>query len=71
MKRTPTLFRDFDDYWAPFLRGQGPAPGYAMSLSQERRIALRERLRATLPIVPDGSIHLIARAWAVRGVRKN
>src|SRR5918995_1042331 len=33
----PTVFRDFDDYWSPFLGGQAPAPGYAMSLSQERR----------------------------------
>ena len=24
-----TLFRGFDDYWDPFLGGQGPAPGYA------------------------------------------
>jgi len=32
-----THFRDFDDYWSPFLGGQGPAPGYAMSLSEERR----------------------------------
>src|SRR5262249_40380142 len=30
----PTVFRDFDDYWSPFLGGQGPAPGYAMSLSE-------------------------------------
>ena len=67
----PTPFRDFDDYWSPFLGGQGPAPGYAMSLSEDRRVALRDHLRATLPIAPDGSIHLIARAWAVRGVRKN
>jgi SAM-dependent methyltransferase len=44
-----TTFRDFDDYWSPFLGGQGPAPGYAMSLSEERRVALREHLRATLP----------------------
>jgi SAM-dependent methyltransferase len=29
----PTVFRDFDDYWSPFLGGQAPAPGYAMSLS--------------------------------------
>ena len=65
----PTTFRDFDDYWSPFLGGQGPAPGYAMSLSDERRSLLRERLRATLPTAPDGSIALIARAWAVRGVR--
>jgi SAM-dependent methyltransferase len=65
----PTRFQDFDDYWAPFLGGQGPAPGYAMSLDEERRTTLRERLRARLPTEPDGSIELIARAWAVRGRR--
>lgn len=62
-----TRFRDFDDYWSPFLGGQAPAPGYAMSLSEERRAALRERLRSDLPIAKDGSIHLIARAWVARG----
>src|SRR5262245_28034740 len=66
----PTTFRDFDDYWSPFLGGQGPAPAYAMSLSEERRAALRERIRARLPIAEDGSIHLVARAWAVRGRRQ-
>jgi SAM-dependent methyltransferase len=65
----PTVFRDFDDYWSPFLGGQGPAPSYAMSLSDERRAALREQLRARLPIGTDGSIALSARAWAVRGTR--
>jgi SAM-dependent methyltransferase len=65
----PTDFRDFDDYWSPFLGGQGTAPSYAMSLDEERRAALRERIRAALPTAPDGSIHLIARAWAVRGWR--
>jgi SAM-dependent methyltransferase len=65
----PTLFRDFDDYWTPFLGGQGPAPGYAVSLSEDRRVALRERIRADLPIAADGSIPLMARAWAVRGQR--
>jgi hypothetical protein len=63
----PTRFQDFDDYWAPFLGGQGPAPGYAMSLGEERRSALRERIRAALPVAADGSIDLVARAWAVRG----
>lgn len=63
----PTRFRDFDDYWTPFLGGQAPAPGYAMSLSEERRGALRDRIRGKLPIASDGSIDLIARAWAVRG----
>jgi SAM-dependent methyltransferase len=65
----PTVFRDFDDYWTPFLGGQAPAPAYAMSLSEADRDALRERLRARLPIAPDGTIALIARAWAVRGTR--
>ncbi len=64
----PTVFRDFDDYWSPFLGGQAPAPGYCMSLSEDRRAALRERIRNGLPVRPDGSIHLTTRAWAIRGV---
>ena len=64
-----TWFHDFDDFWRPFLSGQGPGPAYTMSLSEERRVALRERVRATLPVGADGSIDLIARAWAVRGTR--
>ena len=44
-----TRFRDFDDYWTPFLGGQAPAPGYAMSLSEDRRTKLREYLRVRLP----------------------
>jgi SAM-dependent methyltransferase len=63
----PTVFADFDDYWSPFLGGQGPAAGYAMSLSKDSRALLRDRLRATLPTEGDGSISLVARAWAVRG----
>ena len=65
----PTRFADFDDYWRPFLGGQGPAPTYAMGLTEERRAALRERIRGALPVAADGSIDLIARAWAVRGRR--
>lgn len=65
-----THFRDFDDFWSPFLGGQGPAPGYARTLSDERREALRDRLRASLPVALDGSISLVARAWAVRGRRR-
>jgi SAM-dependent methyltransferase len=64
----PTNFRDFDDYWTPFLAGQGPAPSYAVSLSEEQRVALRERIRANMPFNSDGSISLVARAWAARGI---
>jgi hypothetical protein len=64
-----TDFKDFDEYWTPFLGAQGPAPGYAMSLSEERRAKLRERIYNSLPFALDGSIPLVARAWAVRGVK--
>jgi len=63
----PTVFRNFDDYWSPFLGGQGPAPGYARSLTPERLAELRETLRRRLRAAPDGTIALTARAWAVKG----
>ena len=61
-----TPFASFEDYWQPFLGGQGPAPAYAMSLDAPARTRLRDRLRRRLPIQGDGSIALAARAWATR-----
>lgn len=63
----PTPFRDFDDYWTPFLGGQGPAPSYYAGLTADRQRRLRDRLDATLPRAADGSVPLSARAWAARG----
>jgi SAM-dependent methyltransferase len=63
----PTVFRDFDDLWSPFLGGTGPAPAYVTSLDDARRADLRATLQATLPVDADGSIRLTARAWTVRG----
>ncbi|MEU4427667.1 methyltransferase domain-containing protein [Actinoplanes sp. NPDC024001] len=63
----PTVFTDFDDYWQPFLGGQGPAPGYVATRSGPDRDALRDLLRARLPVRADGAIALTAAAWAVRG----
>jgi SAM-dependent methyltransferase len=63
----PTVFADFDDYWSPFLRGQGPAGAYCVSLPEEDRERLRKHLKSTLPFSGDGTIGLIARAWAVSG----
>jgi len=63
-----TDFRDFDDYWRPFLGGPGPAPGFVQSLDEDGREALRDRLRRRVPATEDGAIELPARAWAVRGV---
>lgn len=63
----PTDFRDFAAYWSPFLTGRGTrAHAYVMSLSEAARVELRELLRSRLPLAPDGSLHLTARAWAVR-----
>lgn len=61
-----TRFASFDDYWEPFLGGQGPAPAYAMSLGNEARARLRDHVRERLPVEADGSISLTARAWAAR-----
>src|SRR5262245_48047019 len=62
-------FSSFDDYWRPFLGGQGPAGAYAASLSEERRTELETRLSHRL----TGEHHerpftLHARAWSVKGV---
>lgn len=61
-----TVFRDFDDYWHPFTLGAGPAPGYCVSLNPERRQRLKDSLHANLPRNADGSIPLMARAWAIK-----
>ena len=61
-----STYRDFDEYWAPFLTGVGPAPGYCAALAPDQREALRARLRARL--APSGGpIVMRARAFAVRG----
>ena len=62
-------FAHFDDYWKPFLGGQGPAGGYLASRSATQQDTIREELRTRLTPSPDGSIHLKARAWAVRGTK--
>ena len=62
-----THFRDFNDYWKPFLGGQGPAPSFVLSLDENKKNKLRETLKAQLPTQQDGSISMVARAWAAKG----
>ena len=64
----PTTFTSFDDYWQPFLGGQGPAPGYVAGLSAEHRERLRLAIQERAPADSNGLIHMTARAWAIRGV---
>lgn len=64
-----SAFASFDDYWTPFLGGQGPAGAYVARLPEPQRDALRERLRKRLAGGgADRPITLRARAWAVKGV---
>jgi SAM-dependent methyltransferase len=63
-----TVFQNFDDYWQPFLGNVGPAPNYTMGLNQKDRQKLKDKLRKSLPVDDNGSISLIARAWAVKGI---
>jgi len=57
-------FASFDDYWQPFLCGQGPAGVYVSSLAESARHALESRLHERLG---DTGFRLEARAWAVSG----
>jgi len=63
-------FDSFDDYWRPFLGGQGPAGAYVAALDEPRRAALEARLRSRVlgGGRSDGPFKLQARAWAVKGV---
>ncbi len=60
-----TRFEDFDDYWEPFLQGQGPAGVYVSGLPDAARAALRAELAST---VGPGPFDLNATAWWVRGI---
>lgn len=59
-------FASFDDYWQPFLAGQGPAGAYTISLPDAARNTLEGNLRQRLS--SSGAFTLNARARAVRGV---
>jgi len=60
-------FGSFDELWRPFLGGQGAAGGLIATLAPAHRNTIGKEFEARLPIEPDGSLSLTARAWAVRG----
>lgn len=57
-------FDDFDDWWAPFLLGVGPAGDYVAGLSGAHRERLRQRLSDEVGPAP---FTISATAWCVRG----
>jgi SAM-dependent methyltransferase len=64
----PTAYKNFDDYWNPFLGGVGSAPKYCVSLDNSIREKIKNSLQTKLPTGPEGEILLAARAWAIKGI---
>ena len=64
-------YSSFDDYWSPFLAGQGIAGAWLMSQPEAKRSAVREALRSKLlGARGSGPVTLKARAWAVKGIAR-
>jgi SAM-dependent methyltransferase len=62
-------FESFDDYWSPFLGGQGPAGAYVAGLPEPQRADLRTGLRQRLlGEGPDRPMTMGGRVWAVTGI---
>ena len=59
-----STYSTFDEWWAPFELGVGPAGGYSASLDEKRRAELREKSRR---FVPEAPFTLETCAWAARG----
>ncbi len=62
-------FESLEDFWDPFLLGQGPAGAYVQTLGGASRLkALHAEVKRRLPLTSDDApFELPARAWAVRG----
>ena len=58
-------YASFEDWWAPFTLGVGPAGAFTAGLDDARRAELEEFCRSRLPAAP---FTITARAWAARGV---
>ena len=63
-------FNSFEDFWNPFLLGQGPAGAYVAGLDQTHLATLQNEVKRRLPFSQsqdDAHYELFARVWAVRG----
>jgi SAM-dependent methyltransferase len=62
-------FASFEDYWAPYGGGEGPAAEYVATLGEAERSRLIDAVRAAyLDGEPDGPRSCAALAWAVKGI---
>ncbi|HTZ05396.1 MAG TPA: class I SAM-dependent methyltransferase [Gaiellaceae bacterium] len=59
-------FESFEEWWAPYELGVGPAGAYVATLDDTRREELRELCRTRMPQAP---FTVTGKAWAARGSR--
>jgi SAM-dependent methyltransferase len=64
--RARARYENFEDLWAPFVAGVGPAGAFTVSLNEDERSALHDALARRLN-TGDEPFELTARAWAVAG----
>lgn len=61
-------YADFDDYWSPFLAGEGPTGAYVTALDAAKRAELERHVRrAYMANRSDGPRSVACVAWACRG----
>ncbi|UVS67900.1 class I SAM-dependent methyltransferase [Nitrososphaera viennensis] len=61
-------FKSFQDYWEPFLMGQGPAGAYVKHIGHDRLPILREEVKRQLRLRDETAPFILhGRVWAVRG----
>jgi hypothetical protein len=61
-------FESADDYWAPYVGGDGPYAAFVSTLDDTARAALAEAVRNSyLSAMDGGPRSFTASAWAVRG----
>jgi ubiquinone/menaquinone biosynthesis C-methylase UbiE len=63
---TEASYDDFDDLWAPFPTGVGPAGAYTAALDTGAQTSLRDEFWHRLGR-PEGAFNLSARAWSAVG----
>jgi hypothetical protein len=60
-------YANFDDYWSPFLSGDGPPGQFVMGLTPEQRGMLERQVRHVfLSGRPDGARSFIGAAWIAK-----
>jgi hypothetical protein len=60
-------YPDFEAYWRRFIENLSPASLFVRDLPPAGQEVFREKVSASLPAAPDGTITFAARANAVKG----